>query len=71
MTREMSRPQFSAALKRNGFSTPILFWVYSRDNPNISYSMLFTTKGKVLRRATIAHLLQSRERDRAKSEKRA
>lgn len=69
MTRDMTRRQFYAALERNGFGKPILMWVSSKDNPNISYSMLFTIKGKICRRETLAHLIARREQDRAKAAK--
>lgn len=61
MTREMTRQQFHAALERNGFKKPVLLWVESRDLPGIHFSMLLHNNGKVARRATIAHLIKSRD----------
>ncbi len=63
--RDMSRAQFLAALERNGFSKPVLLWSYSLDDPSLSYSLLFDHKGRILRRASLAHLIQSRAERRA------
>ena len=65
-TRDMTRAQFLEALDRNGFRKPVLIWVTSKDDPSVSYSMVFTGKGKLLRRLTIANLIASREKNRAK-----
>ncbi len=65
MTRDMSRVQFLAALARNGFGKPIMFWISSKDDPSRSYGMIFTAKGKLRRRETLAHVL--RERNKARS----
>lgn len=64
--RDMTRKQFFAALDRNGFCRPILAWVSSKDDRSHSFSMVFTPKGKILRRLTIAHLIAEREKARAK-----
>ncbi len=65
MTRDMTSAQFAAALKRNGFSKPVIFWVSHPDLPNHSFSMLFTSKGKLCRRETIAHLIKRRDEELA------
>lgn len=64
LPRDMTHKQFLAALERNGFRKPVLFWVSSKDDPSRSYSMIFTRKGKLLRRVTLAHLIAEREKAR-------
>ena len=79
MTRDMTRKQFLAALERNGFSRPILLWVHDRKSEernaegrivrSIDRPLTFTSKGKLLRRESLANLLRARDRD-AKKEQR-
>lgn len=71
MTREMTQQQFHAALERNGFRKPVLFWVEHRALPGISFSMLFHRKGKLARRETIAHLIERRNAELDKRRKAA
>lgn len=60
--RDMSDRQFLDALKRNGFSRPVLFWVHDKTDAaaGVSFGMLVTRKGKILKRATIAKLIKDR-----------
>lgn len=60
---DMSARQFNAALKRNGFRHAFLFWFEDTtgQTEGISYSGIFYRKGKLARRATLAHLLKRRE----------
>lgn len=59
---EMSASQFRAALARNGFSGPIMFWFQDTtgQTPGVSYGGIFTLKGKLCRRQTIAELIRKR-----------
>lgn len=57
MTRDMTKPEFRAALKRNGFRV-VLFWL---DRPGVegpSIGIIIDQKGRVYRRATIAHAIR-------------
>lgn len=65
---EMSRAAFRAALARNGFSGPVIAWFADTtgQTPGLNYSGVFTTKGKLLRRATLAHLIRARAEAAAK-----
>jgi hypothetical protein len=60
-TRDMTRAQFEAALKRNNFSKPVLFWCQDGENPNSHYPIIYG-RGRTYRRATIANLLACRAR---------
>lgn len=66
MVRDLTFKQFLTALERNNFARPVLFWVQDKENPRHSYGMIITAKGKILKRATIAHLLASRAADAKK-----
>lgn len=66
---EMSRAAFQAALERNRFSGPVMFWFRDLDTKGHSYSGVFTVKGKLLRRATLAKLLADRKAREAHEEK--
>jgi len=67
---DMSLAQFTAALKRNGFKYGHLFWFYdtSGQTSGVSYAGIFTRKGKLLRRATLAHLIRQRNVEIVKNE---
>lgn len=65
MAKDMTRAQFHAALERNGFERPMMVWVSSKDNPNISYGMC-SIGGRINYRVTLSHILKSRAEDRAK-----
>ena len=69
MTRDMSNREFSAAMKRNGFRHEFLLWFKdtTAQTPHIRFSGLFSTKGKLFRRATIAHLIRQREAELKRS----
>lgn len=69
--RDMTRAQFYAALARNGFNRPVLFWISSKDAGgslgSTSYGVVVNPRtGKIDRRATLAHIIKSRAKDRAK-----
>lgn len=68
--RDMTRPQFRAALKRNGFRSPVMFWVEHCDIPGVSFPLTIRGDGKLMRRETIADLIQRRneELDRRRKE---
>jgi hypothetical protein len=68
MARDMTRAQFDAALKRNGFAPRIHFgsWIYSADDDRHGYGVTVDAKGKIMFRATLAHIIQRREEARAK-----
>jgi hypothetical protein len=59
---DMSHAAFKAALLRNGFRGPVVAWFEDTTGatPGVSYSGVFTSKGKLLRRTTIAHLIRRR-----------
>ena len=65
-TRDLTRSQFLAALDRNGFRKPIMFWITSKDAPDVSYGMVFSRQGKILRRVTLAHVIRERDKNRMK-----
>jgi hypothetical protein len=70
--RDFTTAEFHAALERNGFDKPVLFWVSSKDNPSTSYGMIVNRRtGKVARRSTVAHVIKWREEDREKARKKA
>ena len=60
---ELSRAAFRAALRRNGFRI-VLLWCedISGATPGHSYGMVMNTKGKILRRATLAHVIRERDK---------
>ena len=66
---DMSRAAFKTALQRNGFDT-VLLWVrdISGQTPGVSYGMVMNHKGKILRRATLAHAIRSRAAEIAKQQ---
>jgi hypothetical protein len=66
MTRDMTASQFSVALQRNGFKRQAGFWAESRDLPNHHFGLLFDRKGKLLRRLSVAYLIQRRDEELAK-----
>lgn len=66
-TRDMTKAQFYAALDRNGFNRPTLWWVSSKDDDSISYGMIFDRTGKLMRRATLAHVIYSRDERQRKA----
>lgn len=65
---EMTRAAFKAALARNGFRGPIIAWFEDTtgQTPGVSYSGVFTRKGKICRRATLAYLIHKRAEESAK-----
>lgn len=65
---EMTAKQFSDALKRRGFRHAFLFWFEDTSGacPHVSFGGLFTRKGKLLRRATLAQLIRARDAEIAK-----
>jgi hypothetical protein len=69
--RDMTRAEFKAALARRGFRGPIIAWFEDTTGatPGVSYSGVYTRKGKLLRRTTIAHLIRSRDAEIAKQGK--
>lgn len=67
--RDMTDREFYAALKRNGFKKPVLFWVEHEELPNHSFSMLFRRGGKLAKRVTISHLIRRRDEELAKKAK--
>lgn len=71
MTRDMTRTQFVAALKRNGFKHAALFWFKDTTGqaPDTLFSGLFLPNGKMLRRSTISRLIQSRKEQVAENKK--
>lgn len=69
MARDMTDRQFAAALARNGFKAPVLFWVEHSDIPGHHFSMLFRGK-KIAKRETIAHLCRRRDEELAAVAKR-
>lgn len=64
----MSRAAFKAALARNGFRGPVIAWFADTSGltPGHSFSGVFTAKGKLLRRSTLAHLIRARAEAAAK-----
>ncbi len=58
---EMSRAQFNAALKRNGFKK-VLLWISDTTGivPGVSWGVLLHRNGKTAYRATLAHVLRER-----------
>jgi hypothetical protein len=59
----MTRREYNAALKRNGFKHYALFWFIDTtgQTPDVHYSGIFWRTGKVARRATISHLIKGRD----------
>lgn len=57
MTRDMTRAEFARALKRNGFRV-VLFWLDRPAIQGLSVGIIIDRKGKVHRRATIAHAIR-------------
>jgi hypothetical protein len=66
---DLSRAAFKAALQRNGFCM-VLLWCRDTSGamPGSSYGVVMDRKGKILRRATLAHVIRSRAADVAKQE---
>lgn len=64
---DMSRAQFKDALARHGFKGPILMWFQDTKHPHISYGGVYSMKGKLHRRATLAKLIRSRKEEEAKA----
>lgn len=65
---EMSRAQFRAALKRNGFRQ-ILMWFEDTTGecPSVSWGAILAIKtGKIMRRATLAKIIRERNSEIAK-----
>jgi hypothetical protein len=62
-TRDMTRREFTAALKRNGFKHEFLFWFEDTtgQTPDIHYPGIFQKNGKTMRRATISRLIKHRD----------
>lgn len=62
-TRDMSRAEFVAALKRNGFASDFGAWFKdtSGQAPGYSIGGVFTHRGVLLRRTTIAYLIERRK----------
>lgn len=61
--RDMTRAQFDAALKANGFRK-IFHWIEDRTGsaPGVSWGVIFSVQnGKIARRATLAHVMRQRE----------
>ena len=71
MARDMTDRQFLEALKRNNFTRPVLFWCCDKLNDSHNYSIICTRQGKIMKRATIAHLLASRQRTEARKQAKA
>lgn len=64
-TRDMSKAEFLKALERNGFRNTVLgLWFEDTTGTTVTYGGIVTSKGKLLRRETIAHLIRSRDRIR-------
>ena len=58
--RDMTRKEFSAAMKRHGFYI-VLFWICSRAKPEKSIGVVCSMKGKIHRRATLAKAIKEFE----------
>jgi hypothetical protein len=68
-TRDMTRREYAAALKRNGFKHVALFWFSdTTGQTHVSYSGIFWRTGKVARRATVSHLIKSRDAELKRNE---
>jgi hypothetical protein len=69
--KDMTGPQFAAALRRNGFRK-VLLWIedISGACPGVSWGVVMNVRtGKVMRRATLAKVIQAREGEIAKRQK--
>lgn len=68
-TRDMSKKQFQAALKRNGFRPTILGLWYEdmTGTTSITFGAVIGKGYRIHRRATLAHLIQSRDNQRKKN----
>lgn len=62
--REMSAAQFVAALEEHGFQQELL-WLHDIET-GISFGMVMDTRGKLLRRASLAKALRGRKEELAK-----
>lgn len=68
--RDMTKVEYIAALLRNGFQRPVLFWITSADDRSVSYGVVVDRKtGRVMRRATIAHIIKARAAHQKKKAK--
>ena len=65
MARDLTDKQFYAALERNGFKKPVLFWVTHRDLPNHSFPMVVYSDGRIAKRETISRLIKRRDAELA------
>jgi hypothetical protein len=67
--RDLSRRQLVAAAKRQGFRA-VMGWLEdtSGETPGVSYGMVMTAKGKVLRRTSLAHAIRQRKAHVARAE---
>lgn len=63
-SRDMTRAEFNAALSRRGFSGPVFWWFTDTTGvaPHVSFGGVYNNNGKLCRRATLAHLIKSRDR---------
>jgi hypothetical protein len=61
--KDMTRAQFAAALGRNGFRK-VLLWIEDTSGacPGVSWGIVISRgTGKIMRRATLAKVIQARE----------
>ena len=64
--RDLTRAQFQAELKRQGFRQVLLWFEDTTGEVSVSYGAIMHRTGKIARRATLAHLIRSRRADAAK-----
>jgi len=58
--RDMTRREFKQALARHGFRQVLLWMQDDTGKTGVSYGMVMNTKGKVLRRASLAKAIRER-----------
>jgi hypothetical protein len=65
--RDMTRAQFQAALKRNGFRQFLAWFQDETGQTTSAYGAVVNPKtGKIYRRITLARIIEERRRDAAK-----
>jgi hypothetical protein len=67
--RDLSQRQLVAAARRQGFRA-VMWWLEdtSGETPGVSYGMVMTGKGKIMRRTSLAHAIKSRKAHAARAE---